>query len=111
MSYKDQYDDAKKKGKTEQVTTNIHTWEEEGEKIIGLVYGIEPFVEGQFETEVNKYIIDTDDGFVSTVLGSSTDKQIAKKVAKGNVVCITFEGKKHLKDGKSVNLFNIEVLK
>ena len=111
MSYADEFNKQKEKGKVDQVTTDIHTWTEEGEEIVGKLLRIEPFTEGSFDTEVFKYIIETDFGLVSTVLGSSTDKQIADKVRKGCLLCIKYNGKKHLGDGRAVNLFAVEVVK
>lgn len=109
MNYADEFNKASEKGKVDQISTNIHTWEEEGTVLIGKLVAVEPFTEGSFDTEVNKYLIDTDFGLVSTVLGSATDKQIARKIKPGCLMCIRFEGKKHLKDGKAVNLFNVRI--
>ncbi|MBA7579844.1 hypothetical protein ES708_21722 [subsurface metagenome] len=70
---------------------------------------IEPFSEGQFDTEVNSYIIETEGGIVTTVLGSATDKQLSKIDPVGSNIFIEYLGKKTLKDGRSVNLFNVDV--
>ena len=109
MNYADEFNKATEKGKVDQLTTIIHTWEEEGTEIVGKLLRIEPFTEGQFDTEVNKYVLSTDMGIISTVLGSSTDKQLADKIKEGDLICIRFQGKKHLSDGRAVNLFDVVV--
>lgn len=109
MGFKDEFIKAQDKGKTKTLTRLIHTWEEEGEELFGRVVSIEPFTEGQFDTEVNSYQIETDIGIVTTVLGSATDKQLAKIDPVGMKIYIKYNGKKMLKGGNSVNLFHIEV--
>ena len=109
MSYTDQYEKAKEKGKVEEITKQIFTFTEDGEKLIGVVVDIQPFNEGDFDAEVNQYILDTDDGRVSCILGSATDSQLTGKEIKGKLVCVTFHGKKTLKDGRQVNRFKVEV--
>lgn len=109
MGYKDEYEKAKGKGKTKTLTTMIHTWEAEGEELIGKVIDVKPFKEGKFDTEVDCYYIDTDDGIVTTVLGSATDKQLKEIDPVGQMIYIKYNGKKLLADGRSVNNFHVEV--
>lgn len=109
MSYADDYEKAKSKGKTKTLTRQIFTFEAEGDHLSGKVLKIEPFTEGSFETEVNSYIIETDNGIVTTVLGSATDKQLKSIDPVGQKIYIEYRGKKQLKDGRSVNLYHVEV--
>ena len=108
MDYADEYLKAKEKGKTKTAVVEIYSWDEVGEELIGKLMDIQPFSEGKFNTEVNKYIIETNYGLVSTVLGASTDKQIDGKARPGDRVYIKYRGKKDLAGGKQVNLFNVE---
>lgn len=96
-------------GDFEQVTTEIVSWKdaEEGKYIVGTLVDIQPFTGGQFDTDVKQYILETDEGLVSTVLGSATDKQVKDVVKKGDRVYIEFRGKMHLDDGRSVNKFRV----
>ena len=110
MGYIDDYQRAKEKGKTEQVTTIIYKFEEEGDVLVGKVLDIRPFTEGKFDTEVHCYILETDMGRVSTVLGSATDKQLDKAKVKGKIIAITYHGQKDIAGGQSVNLYTVEVL-
>lgn len=110
MTYQEQYKQAQSKGKTKQLTVEIWTWDEEGQELIGKVQSIIPFTDGKFDTEVSQYVIETDNGLVSTVLGSATDKQIAGKVREGAIVAILFKGKKELSDKRHVNLFDVVVV-
>ena len=109
MSYQEDYEKAQKAGKTDEISRNIQSWSEEGETLVGKCVSIGPFLDGTFETEVNAYMIDTDDGLVSTVLGSATDNQIKDLDLVGRLVYIEYRGKKSLKDGKQVNHFKIQV--
>ena len=106
-SYADEYLKAKEKGRTEQVSMEIHTWDTEGQELIGKLIDVLPFTEGKFETEVKKYIIQTDHGRVSTVLGAATDKRL-EKVKAGVMLYIKWKGQKELASGQHVNLFDIE---
>lgn len=109
MDYEQDYKKAKEKGKTQRLTKQIWTWDEEGQILIGKVQAIEPFSEGMFDTEVKSYIIETNEGTITTVLGSATDKQLSKVDPIGRNIYIEYLGKKALKDGRSVNLFNVDV--
>ncbi|MBA7593069.1 hypothetical protein ES708_35279 [subsurface metagenome] len=64
---------------------------------------------GGFDTEVNAYQIDTDDGQISTVFGSATDKLLSELDLMGKLIHIEYRGKRQLADGKQVNHFKIEV--
>ncbi|MBA7551009.1 hypothetical protein ES705_43542 [subsurface metagenome] len=109
MGYKEDYAKAHEKGKTKRLTRQIYTWDEERQVLVGKLLSMEPFTEGTFDTEVKAYIIETDDGVITTVLGSATDKQLSKIDPVGRNIYIEYLGKKELKDGRSVNLFNVDV--
>lgn len=109
--YSEEYLKAKEKGKTTQVSIEIHTWDTEGQELIGKLIDVLPFEEGKFDTEVQKYILDTDHGRISTVLGAATDKRISKTVKAGEMLYIKWKGQKELASGQHVNLFDIETWK
>lgn len=109
MSFAEEYKKAQEKGKVDQATTQIFQFAAEGEELIGKVKDITPFTHGKFDTEVNQYILDTDLGRVSTVLGAATDKQLAGQIKPGNMVRIVWRGKKPLEGGRTVNVFDVEV--
>lgn len=92
-----------------QITSDIHSWEHEGDSLVGKILEIVPFTLGKFDTDVNQYLIEAGDTIVSTVLGSATDKAIAGKVKPGDTVKIIFGGKKVLADGRQVNSFKVFV--
>ena len=110
MSYKEQMDQARHKGKAKAITVDIHTWTEEGQELIGMVNQIKPFVSGKFDTDVLQYTLETDDGLKSTVLGAATDKQLEGRIKEGSIVCITFHGKKEIGQGRNVNRFEVIAL-
>ena len=94
MVTREDYEKAKEKGKATRLTRQIHTWDEEGQSLVGVVLSIEPFTEGSFDTEVNSYIIETEGGIITTVLGSATDKQLSKIDPVGQKIFIEYMGKK-----------------
>ncbi len=110
MGYAEEYMKAKGKGKLDQITTNIYKFTEEGETLCGKLLKIEAFTAGEYDVEVNAYIMETDMGRMSMVLGSATDKQLDKHKLIGKVIAITYHGKKELDGSKHVNLYTIEVL-
>jgi len=109
-SYQEAYEKAKADGRLTRKTSRIHTWNEEAPVLIGKVRAIKPFTGGKFEAEVNAYLIETDQGNISTILGSYTDTQLAEIDLIGKVIRIEYEGKKDLEDGRKVNLFNVDII-
>lgn len=107
MSYKERAEAALAAGDVKNLVSDIITWETEGQVVVGRVKSKEPFTEGGFDAECFKYLIDTDDGEVSCVLGSAADKSLAKQDVVGRVLLIRYRGKKALQDGRRVNLFNV----
>ncbi len=109
MGFQEEYEKAVAKGKVQRLTRQIWTFEAEGDVLIGKVLSIEPFTAGTFDTEVKCYIIEREQGVVSTVLGSATDKQLSKIDPVGRSIRIEYLGKKPLDDGRHVNLFHVDV--
>ncbi|MBW8036254.1 MAG: hypothetical protein FVQ79_11645 [Planctomycetes bacterium] len=109
MGFQEDYEKARDKGKLKRLTKQIQSWDEEGQVLMGKCTIVEPFTEGQFDTEVNSYTIETDAGIISTVLGSATDKQLSKIDPVGKNIRIAYRGKKTLKDGRPMNLFDVDV--
>lgn len=109
--YEKEFKRQEEKGKTVLATEDIYTWTEEEQVLFGRIQEILPFTDGKFDTDVLRYVIDTDAGRISTVLGAATDKQLATKIKPGDIVKITFKGKKHLEDGRQVNRFDVRIAK
>ena len=107
QSYESQFDEAEANGLVEEVSHSIHTWKDTGEKIVGVLKGFSAFEEGSLG-DCLKYQIETSEGVISTVLGAVTDKYM-ENVKTGDLIRITYKGKKDLQDGRKVNLFKIEV--
>ena len=107
-TYAEAYEKAKAEGRLTRKTSRIHTWTGESSVLIGKIKAVKPFTGGKFEAEVNAYLIETDEGLVSTILGSYTDTQLADMEIIGKTICIEYEGKKDLEDGRKVNLFNVD---
>ena len=108
MSYRDQFNKLNGQGKVQERQYRIFKWESEGDLIVGQLIRIEPFKYGKFADEVNSYIIDTDDGMVSTVCGKSVDGLLSESDI-GKLVCITYNGKLKLDSGRTMNDFSVQV--
>lgn len=109
-TYQEAYAKAKSEGRLTRKTSRIHVWSDEGRLLTGKVRAIKPFTGGKFDAEVNAYLIETDEGLVSTIFGSYTDGQLEGLDLVGKVIHIEYDGKKDLEDGRKVNLFNVDVL-
>lgn len=107
--YLEEYQKAEKEGKTETITHEIFTWDEEGQELAGIVKKVSEFKEGQYEQNANQYEIDTGEGVVSTVLGGATDKQLEGTQLVNKKIYIQFKGQKEIAGSKRVNLFKIKV--
>lgn len=110
MSYTEDYKKAKEKGKTKQVTTEIFSWDQEGDTVIGKVLKIAVFEGGKWGAGAMQYTIATDKGIITTILGTACDKQLVKLDLIGKVVYIEYGGKINLEDGRQVNRFKVELL-
>ncbi len=109
MGYKEQFDEAMASGKATELTVGIVKFTEEGQMLTGRLLSTRDFSEGDFEQNALCYLLDTDIGRQSCVLGSATDKQIADSIAVGDVIRIVFHGQIEIEGGRRVNKF--EVLK
>jgi len=92
---------------TEPLNLEIIKWESPGQRVIGKFLKAEVLPESKFDTQVNRWIIETDSGLVSCIPGSMADKESLPKLAEGDLVCITYNGTKDIGGGKTVNLVDI----
>lgn len=107
MTYKEQLAKAKKADKMKPLTVEIKTWKEVGEELIGKVIDVKPFEGSKFDTTCQKYIIETDDGLITTVFGGSVDKQFEGVNLIGKVIYAVYKGKGDLDDGRKFNRFEV----
>lgn len=91
----------------EPLNVEIHSWRTEGDWIAGQLKEVNEFKEGNFDNTCKQYILKTDDGLVSCVLGQAVDKQIGAKLKIDNFYYIKFKGQLDLGDGRSVNRFSV----
>ena len=110
MSYQEKYQKAKKEGNYSSLSIAIHKWNREGDTIVGKIVGIGEFDKSRFANNCNKYVMDTDDGLISFVLGSNVDNQLEGKDLLDKVICVTFHGQTLLDDGRKCNSFSVELL-
>ena len=109
MSYEEMFDKAEAEGNTKPLSVEIVSWESEGQEVIGRLIDIEIFQGDKEKGECNAYILETDRGLVSFILGSATDKRL-QDLEPDNIVKVIYRGQKEIKGGNRVNLFNITVI-
>ncbi|GAH82074.1 unnamed protein product [marine sediment metagenome] len=102
------WDEAQGKGKSEHLNIIIVGWQKSGQIVLGRFVKAEPLAESKFGTVVQRYILETDAGLVSCVLGATADKELLPKLAVGDLLRIHYQGKRELGDGRSVNVFDIQ---
>jgi len=107
-SYADAFDEAVKAENVSELTREIWKPENEGDCLIGVVVAVTPFTEGKFDTAVNAYLLQTDEGLMSCVLGSATDAQVKGRELTGQLVRISYHGKRELEGGRTMNVYKVE---
>lgn len=107
MNYAEFLESNKGKSIGEPVSVDIHTWERDGDVLIGLLKSVDDFEGGNFEQKCKRYLFSTDDGLKSTILGASVDKQIDPERYIGRILMVTFKGKIQLDDGRQCNRFTV----
>lgn len=110
MSYTKDFEKKKKDGMTKDAAIPILRFKEPGDSVIGKIVKIQDFTRSKFDGKCNQYVIDTDNGMRTIVLGAYTDSQIAGTEILNHVVSITFEGKEETPGGTFANHFTIEVV-
>lgn len=91
----------------ERLTFNIKSWNESGDFLVGKVKKIEDFQGSKFETVCKSYLLETDEGLISTVLGASSDKQLEGLDLIGHILYIEYLGQIDLEGGKRCNRFSV----
>jgi hypothetical protein len=108
VSYREQFEQAQKEGRTLNLDPTFVKLEKQGDTLIGRLLRRETVKAkaggGTFDT----YIFETDEGLRKTKFGAATDKQIGKSMADGAVYRIEFLGQEKLPEGTKVNRFKIE---
>jgi hypothetical protein len=110
MTYKEQAELARQNGYAKKATHTITQWEENGQEVVGLLISIEDFNSPKFDQVCKQYLIETDEGRTSCVLGKATDFYLEGACNPGDIIAITYLGKKHLDDGRQVNQFDIDII-
>lgn len=81
---------------------------EMGKPLIGILIGVEVVINEKITEPCNRYILETDDGTKSVLLGAATDKQLEGKMHIGHLTYIEFQGKVEIQNGaKMVNRWKI----
>lgn len=116
LTYEQQWKKSKEEGKTQQVSYNISSWDEEGKVLIGKLLKVRKVsskeIGGTFDGEVNKYLFATDEGLVSCICGTSVDRVIDGQEDRfiGQIMAIEFQGKRQLSQGREFNVFRLDII-
>lgn len=108
MGYKDMFATAEKEDKVKAMTYQNYKFEKKGQNLIGELVAIQPAHFEATNSSVNKYILKTDDGMFSAILGAIGDAQLDGRVNDGDILSITFIEKKNLTGGRTANIFDIK---
>lgn len=94
----------------EEISSVIWQPKEVGDSLVGQVDGFAPFDEGDLEQEVLKWFIRGRDGTRFSMVGGTVFDALMEKnnVVNGDLVAITWQGKKEISGGRSVNLFRVK---
>jgi len=107
MNYSAKFNKAKKDGLTEDMTYKAFEFKTAGDSVVGELVDHQETFFGQTNSTVNKYILKTDDGLVSVILGAIGDAQLKGRINAGDLLFIEFKEKKELSGGRKANIFNI----
>jgi len=94
----------------EEISSVIWQPKEVGDSLAGIVDGFAPFEEGDLDQEVFKWFIRGRGGTRYSMVGGSVFDTLMEKnnVRTGDMVSITWQGKKEISGGRSVNLFRVK---
>lgn len=99
MNYEDQFNALEQSQGAQDLVVEYLALKE-GEHVVGKLIAIEEVKLPQYEKPCNRYILDTDKGPASVLMGGATDKNIEGKLHIGWLTYIKFEGKRSLGDDR-----------
>jgi len=99
-----------KEGTALDITVGFIKLEKEGDFLIGQLLGLNRIPSKNKEEVYFQYVIDTDQGMIKTAFGSAYDREMTSLLHIGGVYRWTFEGKKPLKNGHTVNVYRTETI-
>lgn len=109
MGYNEMYHRQREDHKVEHLTKSIIEWKEVGQEVIGKIMQVTRFQESEFDGDCNVYLIETDTGLVSVVLGETRDKLFEKYDLLGRGIYIRFNGSVRTKTGRTCNDLTVDL--
>lgn len=109
-TYLEQLQDAQKAETVAEVTFSSKDKWEAGEMLVGKLVDVQSVNFPKTQSTVIQYIFDTDTGRVGTFLGKGMDSQLAGTTTLGSVMALTYQGKKDLSNGRTMNVFKAELV-
>jgi len=108
MTWKAEFEKAVKSHEAIDMTYQPFEFKAAGDSVVGKLLDIQSTHFEATNSDVNKYILETDDGVVSVIAGAIGDSQLDGRVKPGDLMRFEFVEKKLLTGGRTANIFNIQ---
>ena len=110
VTYKQQYEEAKKAKSIKTLTPQMFKFTETNSILIGVYISQSLIGVSEKSKGYNQYVFGTDEGLVKIGPGSGFDSDVAEQLDPGVVYAIEWLGKVDISGGRTVNKYNVEEL-
>lgn len=110
MSYKEQYEEAKKSDGLKGLSATYVEFAKKGIKVLGRLIGRNAVNSSLGGGTYYQYLMETDEGLIKFALGRATDSEAGALMGRGGVYAIEFLGQEKIAGGKKLNKFKVEEL-
>lgn len=108
MGYIDDYKQAVKDGRAENIIPDWIEWTKVDQIVIGKLLDVIP-IEGD-KGSYNQYLLLTDNGLEKFAVGNATDREIEPSLERNQVYAFTYLGQEKLAGGRKMNRFTVEFI-
>lgn len=105
MSYKKQFEAAKKAKVIDKINPAFIKFEKVDQTVIGAFLAKGPVSGKDEDSTYNQYLFSTDDGPVKFHLGSVADGEIGAQFVEGQIYAVIYKGKEKISTSREVNKF------
>jgi len=98
------------RGEGEDLLLKIKPWEQVGDFLVGELESVHDFESSEFDTPCKRYVLRTNGGRISTVLGAVVDKSLQGQNLIDKTLYIEYKGKIPTKGGRHMNDFVVRRL-
>ena len=108
MSYKEQYEQAKKGDGVKALSAEYIDFDKKGVKVVGRLVGRNTVNSTLGGGTYYQYLMETDAGLIKFALGRATDSEAGALMGRGGVYAIEFLGQEKISGGRKLNKFKVE---